>query len=53
MASSLQQLKDIGEAMGLKGTDLANFVRGQQNFEREEREKQREKRKKRRNKRDS
>jgi len=45
MASSIQQLKDIGESLGLKGTDLANFITGQQNFEREEREKQREKEK--------
>jgi len=35
-------LKEIGEQMGLKGTDLKDFIREQQTLEREEREKQRE-----------
>ena len=46
MASTIQQLKEIGESLGLKGTDLANFITGQQNLEREEREKQRERERK-------
>ena len=46
MASTLQQLKDIGESLGLKGTDLANFITGQQNLEREERGRERKKREK-------
>jgi len=40
--TSAQQLRKIGEAMGLKGSELTNFVRDQQNLEREEREKQRQ-----------
>jgi len=44
-STSLQQLKEIGETMGLKGPHLISFVRDQQNLEREEREKQTEKEK--------
>jgi len=35
-STSLQQLKEIGESMGLKGPDLMSFVRDQQNLERRE-----------------
>jgi len=41
-STSIQQLKEIGESMGLKGPELMNFVREQQTLERE---KQREKEK--------
>jgi len=41
--TSVQQLKEIGQSMGLKGPKLINFVREQQTIERKEREKQREK----------
>ena len=40
-STSLQQLKELGESIGLKGSDLAEFIKDQQNTEREEREKQR------------
>ena len=40
--TTVQTLKEIGEQMGLKGTDLKDFIREQQTLEREEREKQRE-----------
>jgi len=36
-SSSTQQLREIGEAMGLAGSELTNFVREQQTLEREER----------------
>ena len=39
--TTVQTLKEIGEQMGLKGTDLKDFIREQQTLEREEREKQR------------
>jgi len=35
-STSLQQLKEIGESMGLKGPELMNFVREQRIVEREE-----------------
>jgi len=37
----VQTLKEIGEQMGLKGTDLKDFIREQQTLEREQQEKQR------------
>ena len=40
--TSVQELKDIGEAMGLKGSELRDFIKEQQDREREERQKQRE-----------
>ena len=46
MSTSVQQLKEIGEAMGLKGSDLATFIKEQQIMEREERERQRVEREK-------
>jgi len=42
MSSTIQQLKEIGEAMGLKGSELATFIKEQQTLEREEREKLRQ-----------
>jgi len=51
-STSLQQLKEIWESMGLKGPELMNFVREQQTLEREEREKHREKEKQDREKED-
>jgi len=41
-------LKEIGEQIGLKGTELKDFIREQQTLEREEREKQREQQEKQR-----
>jgi len=41
-SSSSQQLKELGECIVLAGSELTNFVRDQQNLEREEREKQRQ-----------
>jgi len=38
----VQQLKEIGKAMGLKGSELASFIKEQQTLEREEREKLRQ-----------
>jgi len=40
-STSVQQLREIAESMGLKGSEIMNFVREQQTQEREEREKQR------------
>jgi len=51
-STSLQQLKETGEALRLKGPELMSFVREQQTLEREEREKQREKEKQDREKED-
>jgi len=51
-STCLQQLKEIGESMGLKGPELMNFVREQRTLEREKREKQREKEKQDREKED-
>ena len=42
MAATVQHLKALGEEMGLSGSDLKEFVQGQQDREREERQKQRE-----------
>ena len=41
-STTIQQLREIGEAMGLRGAELQNFVKVQQDLEREERERQRE-----------
>ena len=41
-STSVQQLREIAESMGLKGPELMNFVRDQHILEREEREKQRQ-----------
>jgi len=41
--TTIQHLKEIGEAMRLKWPELMNFVREQQTLERKEREKQRDK----------
>jgi len=35
-STCLQQVKEIGESMGLKGPELMNFVREQRTLEREE-----------------
>jgi len=35
-STCLQQLKEIGESMGLNGPELMNFVREQRTLEREE-----------------
>ena len=40
--STVQMLKEIGEQIGLDGTELRDFIREQQDLEREERRKQRE-----------
>ena len=42
MSTTIQQLKEIGEAMGLNGSELASFIKEQQILEREEREKLRQ-----------
>ena len=42
MSTTVQQLKEIGQAMGLKGSELATFIKEQQILEREEREKLRQ-----------
>jgi len=44
MSTTIQQLKEIGEAMGLTGLELATFIKEQQILEREEREKLRQER---------
>ena len=36
MATSVQTLKDLGEQMGLKGTHLKDFIKEQQELERDE-----------------
>ena len=36
--TSVQQLREIGEAMGHKGLELTNFVHDQHTLEREDRE---------------
>jgi len=46
-STSVQQLREIGEAMGLTGSELMNFVWQQQTLEREERVKARQERRKR------
>jgi len=38
----VQTLKDLGEQMGLKGTELKEFIKEQQGLEREERNRLRE-----------
>jgi len=40
--ATVQILKDLGEQMGLKGTELRNFIKEQQDLDREERNQQRE-----------
>ena len=50
-STTLQQLKELGESMGLQGNALVEFIKEQQSTEREEREKQLRKRKKDRKKR--
>jgi len=42
MATNVQTLKELGEEMGLKGAELKEFIKEQQDLEREERNKQRE-----------
>ena len=37
-STSAQQHKEFGESMGLEGSDLMEWVRVQQNFEREDKE---------------
>jgi len=44
MSSTIQQLKEMEQAMGLTGFELVTFVKKQQIWEREEREKQRQER---------
>ena len=44
--TTIQALKDLGEQLGLEGTDLRDFVKEQQYLEREERTKEREEREK-------
>ena len=41
-STTLQQLKEMGESMGLKGSALTDFIKEQQAIEREEREKARQ-----------
>ena len=41
-STSVQQLREIAEAMGLTGSEFSKFVKDQQDLEREERERQRE-----------
>ena len=40
--STAQQLRETGEAMGLKGSELVIFVREQQTFETEQKAKEEE-----------
>jgi len=40
--ATVQILKDLGEQMGLKGTELKDFIKEQQELEREERNRLRE-----------
>jgi len=40
-STTFQQQKELGESLGLQGTALVEFIKEQQNTEREEREKQR------------
>jgi len=42
LATSVQVPKELGEQMGLKGIELRDFIKEQQEMEREERTKQRE-----------
>jgi len=42
LATSVQVLKELCEQMGLKGIELRDFIKEQQEMEREERTKQRE-----------
>lgn len=46
--TTIQALKELGEQLGLEGTDLRDFVKEQQYLEREERTKEREEREKQR-----
>jgi len=39
--ATIQILKDLGKQMGVKGTELRDLIKGQQNLEREERNQQR------------
>ena len=39
-STTAQQLRETGEALGLKGSELMNFVREQQVLEREDKEKE-------------
>jgi len=39
-STTIQQLREIAESMGLKGSEIMNFVRGQQALEREDKEKE-------------
>jgi len=41
-STSVQQLREIAESMGLKGPELMNFVRDQHILEREEREREKQ-----------
>jgi len=36
-STTLQQFKELGESLGLQGSDLVDFIKEQQNAEREER----------------
>jgi len=38
--ATVQTLKDLGEQMGLKGTEFRDFIKEQQDLEREERNQQ-------------
>jgi len=40
--ATVQTLKDLGEQMGLKGTELRDFIKEQQDLDREERNRLRE-----------
>jgi len=40
--ASIQTLKDLGQQMGLKGTELKVFIKGLQDLDREEKNQQRE-----------
>ena len=46
--TTVQVCKELGEQMGLKGTDLKDFIKEQQEIEREERTKQRKEQEKQR-----
>jgi len=45
-STTLQQLKELGESLGLQGNALVDFIKEQQNTEREEREKLRQEKEK-------
>jgi len=46
LSTSAQQLKEMGESLGLEGQDFVIFIREQQKLKRENRDKERDRQKK-------